>query len=198
MRETQFTFRREEEEEPLFLDSQRDAGGPPGSSAGLYLDRSPARAPRRRGRRLPLILASVLTFVLAAGAAWLVLEPPPALRGTIATLLGTEDPAPPPRVSTATPKPVATVEAPPPAETGPMAEAAAAASAAAEDAALPEQAPPEAAAPPPAPKVEPKPEPKPKPAVKKKAEAPPSRKPPAKKPAAKSSLDLDALERSLE
>jgi hypothetical protein len=198
MSESQFKFRREEEE-PLFLDSQDRSDDPVGSPAGLYLDRAdraPTRTRRREGGRFPLIIASVIVFLLAAGIAAFVLEPPALLREWVASVTGrTPNPEPPP------PVPAAEVEAAPPVPTPTEAAAAAAAQEAAAAAETPaaEAAALEVAEPPPQPKaVEPPRKPKPKAAAKHKATA--KAKPPARKitpPPPKKSLDLDALERSL-
>jgi len=196
MSESQFKFRREEEE-PLFLDSQDRSDDPVGSPAGLYLDRAdraPTRTRGREGGNFPLIIASVIVFLLAAGVAAFVLEPPAVLRDWVASVTGTaaprEEPPPAP--------PATEVQAAPPVPT-----AVEAAAAAAQEAAAAADAPvtPEAAQPAPEPEAKAvEPPTKPKAAAKPKPKATAKPKPPVKKlnpPPAKKSLDLDALERSL-
>jgi hypothetical protein len=205
MSESQFKFRREEEE-PLFLDSHSGSDDRVGSPAGLYLDRDLDRAPvrtrRREGGRFPLILASVIVFLLAAGVAAFVLEPPAVLREWVASVTGAKvtPEAPPPA-----PAPAAEVKAAPPVPTPvDAATAAAAQEAAAAAAETPPLAPEVSAKPAPEPEAKAaEPPPKPKATAKHKATAKSKPavkpKPPVKKiaPPPKKSLDLDALERSL-
>src|SRR4029453_6400982 len=87
MSESQFKFRREEEE-PLFLDSHSGSDDRVGSPAGLYLETAPVRTRRAGGGRFPLILASVIVFLLAAGVAAFVLEPPAVLLEWVASVTG--------------------------------------------------------------------------------------------------------------
>lgn len=190
MSETPFTFRAEQDEEPSLPDSQR-ANASSGSSAGpLYLDRPYART-ARRGRGFPVILASVLVFFAAAGAAALVLSPD-ALREMLSAFAPEAEtpPAPPPPI--VEPEAVREIQAP-------VAEPEASVEAAAVAASLAAADEPKVTAPPASEAVEPRPQPKaapkPKPSLKTVAKAKPAA---AKKPAPKAaSLDLDALERSL-
>lgn len=185
MSETQFSF-RPDDEEPLFLDSQPRqpvVAAPPGS---LYLDRPPTRQARQGRGRFPLILASAGVFLVAAGGAALLLEPPQAVRDLVARFL----PAAPAPVASGESPSAAEVRAPP--VDPDMAAAAAAAGEAAAEATRAEAAPP-----PPEPEPVPAPKAQASPPKTPERATPVSRKRPAHGAPKPKSLDLDALERSL-
>ena len=196
MSESQFKFRRADEE-PLYLDEETRSDDSLGAPAGLYLDREPTRAPRREGGRFPLIIASVIVFLIAAAVAAFALEPPAALRDWAASVTGrtvAPKPTPPPPVQAAEVPPAPVV--PTPTEAAATAAAQEAAAAAAETPAA--EPAPDVAEAPPEPSAKAEPPAKPKPAAKHKVAV--KAKPPVKKispPPKKKGLDLDALERSL-
>jgi hypothetical protein len=186
MSERQFHF-RSDEEDPLYLDRDRRDDRP--SAVGpLYIERPPAPKRVREKRPFPVLTASIVTFLLAAGAAAIFLEPPAFLRQAVAGIVG-DAPAPEPRAEAPT---SALDAAEPSPEIARATEAAAEEAARAAEALAPEPEPEPVAAPREQPKAEPPPPaPKPKAAPVKKAAAPKAQQQPK-------GLDLDALERSLE
>jgi hypothetical protein len=203
----EFMLRPERDvEEPLYLGSAEprisDRGRPTpvrslieAADRPLHLDVM-AREPRRRGGGVALVVACLLTFLLAAGIGALVLDPPPALRDRIASALGREKTAVQ-AARVATPQPAPQLDAAP----APLPEAAQAPAPQAEAGPTPNAVPPSTSleAPPAKPATKARAHVrKPKPAH---AAAP--KKPSASAKSARAhhasepSLDLDALEKSL-